>query len=163
MVDRDELPKTPMYDYALGQASSCDRNSKSPNDGWYANKDGDGIIRTEVNPGRNEQVLMDVEGAGAIVRFWSTNLTWRFSNGTLRFYFDGSDTPQMQGRLRDILGGNMLVGGIISTKTGGFQENHDGKGYILSAVNLYLPIPYVKGRKVTYDGTDSPFHFIINR
>ncbi len=162
MVDRDELPKTPIHSYILGQASSYDRNSKSPEDGWYANKDGDGMVRTEVNSGRTEHVLMDVEGAGAIVRFWSTNLTWLFSNGTLRFYFDGSDIPQIEGKFLDILGGNMLADGILSTQTGGFQENHKGKGYILSAVNLYLPIPYAKSCKVTYEGTDSPFYFIIN-
>lgn len=162
MIDRDEIPKTPINDYTLGQASSYDRSSKSPSQGWYANKDGGGMIRTEVNSGRSEHVLMGVEGAGAIVRFWSTNLTWLFSNGTLRFYFDGSDTPQIEGKFLDILGGNMLADGILSTKTGGFQENHEGKAYILSAVNLYLPIPYAKSCKVTYEGTDSPFYFIIN-
>lgn len=162
MINRDELPKVPIHSYTLKQSSSYDRNAKSPKEDWFANKDGSGIIRTEVNSGRTEHVLMDTEGPGAIVRFWSTNLTWEFSNGTLRFYLDDSETPQIEGKYRDILGGNMLVEGILSTKTGGFQENHQGEGYILGAVNLYLPIPYAKSCKVTYEGSDSPFYFIIN-
>ena len=41
MVDRDELAKTPRIAYTLGQASSYDRASKTPNGpGWFANKDG---------------------------------------------------------------------------------------------------------------------------
>lgn len=162
MVDRDELAKLPEHPYQLGQASSYDRASKSPSEGWFANGDGGGYIRTETNQGRSERVLMDVEGPGAVVHFWSTNLTWAFSNGTLRFYFDGSDTPQVEGKFLDILMGNHLADGVLAEETGGFREDHQGKGYILGGKNLYLPIPYAKGCKVTYEGVDNPFYFIIN-
>ena len=43
-----------------------------------------------------------------------------------------------------------------------FREDHKGKGYILGGKNLYLPIPYATGCKVTYEGTDNPFYYIIN-
>lgn len=162
MANRNELPKLPKYDFVLGQASSYDRASKSPSENWFANGDGGGFIRTETNDGRKERVLMDEQGPGAIVRFWSTYLTWGFSNGTVRFYFDGSEKPQIEGKFLDIISGKMLVDGILSTRTGAFREDFKGKGYLLSGVNLYLPIPYAKSCKVTYEGVDNPFYFAIN-
>ena len=158
MVDRDALAKTPEHPFKLEQASSYDRASKSPTQGWFANGDGGGFIRTENNQGRSERVLMDVQGPGAVVRFWSTFLTWQFSNGTLRFYLDGSDTPQIEGKFHDIIHGTKLVDGILADTTGGFMENN----HILAGRNLYLPIPYAKGCKITYEGTDNPFYFAIN-
>ena len=162
MVNRDELAKLPKHDYTLGQASSYDRASKSPSQGWFANGDGGGFIRTETNNGRKERVLMDEEGAGAIVRFWSTYLPWRFSNGTIRFYFDGAKKPQIEGKFLDIISGKLLVNGVLSKRTGGFREDNKDQGHILSGVNLYLPLPYAKSCKVTYEGADSPFYFAIN-
>ena len=163
MVDRDELAKTPATSFKLGQASSYDRASTTPGGtGWYANSDGGGFIRTEVNDGRTEKVLMDVSGPGAIVRFWSTNLTWAFGNGTLRFYFDGATTPQIEGSFLDVLSGNLLTDGVLATTTGSFREDNAGTGYVLQAHNLYLPLPYANGCKVTYEGADNPFYFIIN-
>ncbi len=158
MVDRDDLPKVPIHDYRILQASSYDRQSVSPEEGWYANGDGGGFIRTETNQGRTERVLMDAEGPGCIVRFWSTYLTWQFSDGKLRFYFDGSETPQIEGRLTEILHGTHLVDGVLAQTTGGFLENN----HILAGRNLYLPIPYASSCKVTYEGSDSPFYFAIN-
>ena len=159
MIDRDALAKAPVYPFLLKQASSYDRASKTPDQpGWYANKDGDGFIRTEVNQGRTERVLMEAQGPGAVVRFWSTFLTWKFSNGTLRFYFDGSDTPQIEGKFHDIIHGTYLANGTLAQTTGGFLENE----HTLAGRNLYLPIPYAKGCKITYEGNDSPFYFAIN-
>ncbi len=159
MIDRDELAKKPLYAYTLGQASSYDRASTTPDGpGWYANADGGGYIRTEINDGRTERVLMDETGSGAIVRYWSTNLTWTFTNGTLRFYFDGASTPQIEGSFLDILNGTHLVDGVLATATGGFYENE----HMLTGYNLYLPLPYTNGCKVTYEGTDNPFYFVIN-
>ncbi len=159
MVDRDELARTPVHAYTLRQASSYDRASKTPGGpGWYANQDGGGYIRTETNQGRTERVLMDVEGPGAVVRFWSTYLTWAFTDGTLRFYFDGSDTPAIEAPFTEIFNGTHLAKGILATTTGGFLENN----HILGGRNLYLPLPYANGCKITYEGTDNPFYFAIN-
>ena len=162
MVNRDELAKLPKYSYTLGQASSYDRASKSPSQGWFANSDGGGFIRTENINGRSERILMDKQGPGAIVRFWSTYLPWKFSNGTLRFYFDGATQPQIEGKFLDIISGSMLVDGVLSKRTGGFREDNKGQGHTLSGVNMYLPLPYAKSCKVTYEGTDNPFYFAIN-
>lgn len=158
IVDRDELPKLPVNDYKLGQTSSYDRRSKSPSQGWYANGDGSGFVRVETNQGRTERVLMDEQGPGAIVRFWSTYLTWEFGDGILRFYFDGATTPSIEGRLTDIIHGTHLVDGVLAQSTGGFLENE----HILAGRNLYLPLPYESGCKVTYEGNDNPFYYAIN-
>ncbi|WP_257282840.1 glycoside hydrolase family 172 protein [Endozoicomonas sp. SESOKO1] len=162
MTNREALAREDKYDFTLAQASSYDRASKSPAEDWFANGDGSGFIREEVNHGRKERVLMDVQGPGAIVRFWSTYLTWGFKNGTIRFYLDGSDKPAIEGKFLDIISGKLLADGILSARTGTFREDHKGKGYLLSGVNLYVPIPYENGCKVTYEGEDDPFYFAIN-
>ncbi len=60
MVDRDQLTRFPVADYRLRQQSSYDRRSKAPGNpkGWFANRDRGHFIRTEVNSGRKEWVLM---------------------------------------------------------------------------------------------------------
>lgn len=158
MVDRDVLPKKPIHSYRLGQASSYDRVPTSPSERWYANRDGSGFVRSEINHGRTERVLMDEKGPGAIVRFWSTYLTWEFNDGILRFYFDGADTPQIEGRLSQIIHGSHLVEGVLAQNTGEFLENN----HVLSGRNLYLPLPYADCCKITYEGTDTPLYYAIN-
>lgn len=158
MVDRDALPKVPLYPYRLKQTSSYDRASKSPAQDWYANLDGSGFIRTEINQGRTERVLMEDNGPGAIVRFWATYMPWFYTDQKLRFYIDGEKTPTIEGRFADIVSGKYLVNGVLSDPTGAFLENN----YVLSAKNLYLPIPYQKSVKVTYEGDEDTFYYIIN-
>lgn len=78
MVDRDAVARFPEKDFRLKQESSYNRASISPEDtvGWFTNhdmnpKDTDtNFIRIEENNGQKEWVLMDHEGAGAIVRTW---------------------------------------------------------------------------------------------
>ncbi|MHC4581235.1 MAG: glycoside hydrolase family 172 protein, partial [Planctomycetota bacterium] len=149
MVDRDHLSRLPSPVYSCRQFSSYDRHSTEPGSPtWWANSDRSYFIRIEEDKGRKEHVLMDTDGPGAIVRFWST---WHgpgggeFSNGTLRFYIDGKAEPVIEGPMADLISGGKLVGEPlsrgVSPETAFRHRGH----------NLYLPIPYAKHCKVTYE------------
>ena len=144
MVDRDALARWPAPAYTCKQFSSYDRRSKSPQENWFANADAGQFLREEQNAGRTEWVLMDTEGPGAIVRFWSANPD---GAGTVRIYLDGSETPAIETSLADLLGGNWRVGAPLAAIR--------GRGW-----NLYLPIPYAKSCKVTAD--KGKFYYQIN-
>lgn len=159
MIDRDNLARFPVPAYTCAQASSYDRGSVSPDEpGWFANMDRSYFVRTEENEGRTERVMMDVEGPGAIVRIWAT---WHgprsqdgggleeFSNGTIRFYLDGNPKPAIEGPIASIIDGGGLVEGPLSQGVSPKTE------YARRGHNLYLPIPYAKGCKVTYE-TSAP-------
>ncbi|MCO6045189.1 DUF2961 domain-containing protein [Aeoliella sp. ICT_H6.2] len=154
MTSRETLARFPQPAYSCSQASSYDRESEDPSNhhAWFANADRSQWVRIEENEvdgeTRKEYVMMDQEGPGAIVRFWGT---WhgprgeKFSNGTLRIYLDGSDTPAIEGPIQDVLDQGMLAGAPlsqgVSPRTPYGQRGH----------NLYLPIPYAKHCKVTYE------------
>lgn len=148
MVDRTSLARLPEPPYTCRQASSYDRGTVAPDQpGWFANMDRSQFVRIEERNGRKEYVMMDQTGPGAVVRIWAT---WHgpggknFSNGTLRFYLDGSDTPAIEGPISEILDGGGLVTGPlaegVSPETPYGQRGH----------NLYLPIPYQRHCKITY-------------
>ena len=146
MVDRDVIARFPDPAYRCLQASSYDRESDAglESDKWFANADRGQYIREETNAGRQEWVLMDVEGPGAVVRFWSANPS---NDCTIRFYFDGNDEPALPVPFTDLLGGTWRVGAPLSAIR--------SKGW-----NLYLPIPFAKGCKITSDKND--FYYQIN-
>jgi hypothetical protein len=149
MVDRDCLCRLPSPSYTCKQFSSYDRNSTEPGSPtWWANWDRSYFIRIEEKNGRKEHVLMDADGPGAIVRFWST---WHgpgggeFSNGTLRIYIDRKAEPVIEGPMADLISGGKLVGEPLS------QGVSPETAYRHRGHNLYLPIPYSKHCKVTYE------------
>jgi len=144
LVDRDAIARWPEPAYTCKQFSSYDRKSKSPDEDWFANADAGQFLREEQNAGRTEWVLMDTEGPGAIVRFWSANPD---GAGTIRIYLDGSETPAIETPLTDLLGGTWRVGAPLAAIR--------GRGW-----NLYLPVPYVKSCKVTAD--KDKFYYQIN-
>jgi hypothetical protein len=148
MIDRDNLARIPAPAYTCRQASSYDRGSVAPDKpGWFANADRSQFVRVDEKDGRKEFVLMDEDGPGAVVRFWAT---WHgpgggpFSNGTLRFYLDNNPQPAIEGPAASIIDGGALCTGPlsegVSPQTDPKQQGH----------NLYLPIPYAKHCKVTY-------------
>ncbi|NLX54527.1 MAG: DUF2961 domain-containing protein [Planctomycetaceae bacterium] len=148
MIDRAGLARFPSPAYTCRQASSYDRGTVAPDQpGWYANMDRSHFVRMEEQDGRKEFVLMDEEGPGAVVRFWAT---WHgpgggpFSNGTLRFYLDDNPQPAIEGPAASILDGGALCTGPlsegVSPETEEAQRGH----------NLYLPIPYARHCKITY-------------
>lgn len=153
MVDRDTIARLPDPAYTCKQASSYDRHSTEPGSPtWWANMDRSYFVRVEENGGRTEHVLMDVEGPGAVVRFWAT---WHgpgggeFSNGTMRIYLDGQPEPAVAGPLADLISGGVLVAEPLSQGVSP-QTAYRHRGH-----NLYLPIPYAKHCRITYQ-TDVP-------
>lgn len=146
MASRETVARYPDPSFTLGQASSYDRRSVAPEqEGWYGNKDNANFIRVETNQGRKEFVMLNEDGPGAIVRFWMTFGGPSSGEGTLRFYVDGSDTPVIEGNPRMILGGASLVGYPLSGSEPQ-QAVFKRRGY-----NLYLPVPYSKSCKITYE------------
>ena len=138
-IARETLCEYPVPVYACKQASSYDRGSVAPNQpNWFANNDAKNFIRVEKNPAadnREEWVMMDVQGAGAIVRFWIAG--GQFTSN-IYIYIDGAAEPAISGKIDEIVGGKLLVDGEFS------QVTATGR-------NLYLPIPFAKSIKVTVD------------
>jgi hypothetical protein len=153
MVDRDRLAQLPSPAYLCRQASSYDRDTVGVGKpGWFANWDRSQFVRVEKNAGRREYVMLDAEGPGAVVRFWGT---WHgprkdgrlqpFSNGTLRVYLDDQPTPAIEGPVADLISGGELVGPPLSESVSP-DTPYERRGH-----NLYLPIPYRKHCKITYE------------
>ena len=138
MVNRSNLASFPNPAYTCKQASSYDRGATDPDKpGWFSNADWSNFIRSEENDGREEWVMMDAEGPGAIVRWWAVG-EWKNYKGIIRIYIDGSTTPTIALRIDELVGGEALVGPPLS------EVRALGR-------NLYLPIPYAKRCKVTFD------------
>ena len=73
MTDPDANTYLPAPRYTTRLWSSHDRRTTTPGaDGWFANDDHSKFIRSETVDGRTEDVMLDVNGPGAITRFWIT-------------------------------------------------------------------------------------------
>jgi hypothetical protein len=118
--------------YRYRQETSYDRAMQGDP---YANGDFGKFLRDENVEGRKEQVMADVKGPGALVRLWSANPA-----GTIRFYFDGEAQPRLVADLKELFSGKHPL----------FPEPF---AYMASqGANLYYPMPFAKGLKVTWDG-----------
>ncbi len=137
MVNRDTAARFPLPAYTCRQASSFDPASVSPDEPntWFANNDRSFFVRSEVIDGREEWVMLDADGPGCIVRVW---ITASNACGTLRVYLDGSDEPVLAEEAQKLIGDSVLVGPPLS------ETRARGR-------NFYLPIPYARHCKVTYD------------
>jgi len=158
MADRSRLTRTPDPVYTAHGASSYDRESQAnnPDDGlfvetngrdwgkgWFANRDMSGYIRVETIDGREEYVIMEDDGPGALARWWKPV----DGPGVMRVYLDGSDEPVIEVQPNEFIGGGLLAGEPFSFITSQDEPNADWRGR-----NLYLPIPYQDGCKVTWEG-----------
>jgi hypothetical protein len=148
MTSRDNLTFFPEKEYRLAQASSYNRASVSPGEpGWFANNDMSHFIRVEENSGRREFVLMDEDGPGSIVRWWMT--FYKAQNGIIRIYIDNNPVPVIQGATDEILSGNKLSGPPLAASVqAGAPLGEEGRDY---DHNLYVPIPFFRHCKVTYE------------
>ena len=144
MSDRGQLTYSPGGQYKLKQVSSYNRETVAKGEpGWYANGDMSYFVRVENNNNRREFVLFDQDGPGAIVRWWMT--FWRAENGTLRIYLDHDSIPEIEGAPFDIISGGMLAEAPFS------QSVPDAAPLNERGHNLYVPIPFDKHCKVTYE------------
>ena len=142
MLDRAAIAEFPEPAFVCKQASSYNRESQQPGmPEWFATGDYSQFIRSEKVGERREWVMLDVEGPGAIVRWWITQYKY---DGILRVYLDGSDTPVLEGTGDELVAGKSaaIVGAPLSAKRA-------------AGCNLYLPIPFRKHCKITYDGANA--------
>lgn len=158
MTDYDAIARWPQPEFTCQQASSYDRNTVAPDKpGWFANTDQNQFIRTEQAQGRTERVMMDAAGPGCIVRFWLT--TDKNKKGTLRVYLDGTPEPTLVFPAYDLLSGDLAIGSPLAQPHPGYQPDANGGN------NFYLPIPYAKHSKVTWEeaGQSSRYYQINYR
>ena len=144
MSDREHLTYFPGKQYQLKQSSSYNRETVSKEEnGWYANGDMSYFVRVEQNQKRREFVLFDQNGPGAIVRWWMT--FWKAQDGILRIYLDNDTIPEVEGPPFEVISGQMLAEAPFSQavpeKAPIYERGH----------NLYVPIPYAKHCKITYE------------
>jgi hypothetical protein len=141
MINPDHLALWPEPAFVTHQASSYDRRSKTPKDpdGWFANNDFCQFIRMETVANRHEWVMMDADGPGCVDRFWTGG---KDATGIVRFYLDGAAQPVIEAPLSDLLFGKNFVPSPLAYKT-----PHE-------AGNMYVPIPFAKHCKITYDEPD---------
>ena len=145
MVNRDGLALFPDPPFTLAQFSSYDRATVAAGDpSWFANWDRTMFIRTDTIDGRVEYVMFDADGPGAIVRFWMTFAGENSGLGTMRIYFDNQPQPTIEGTAFDILSGGQLTGEPLSSSVSD-STKYEHRGH-----NLYLPLPYGRHCKVTY-------------
>ncbi len=157
MADLERIARWPDPPYRCLQASSHDRASKVPGEPeWFANADQGQFLRTEERDGRVEQVMLDTEGPGALVRFWLTASGEKA--GTLRVYLDGAKDPAIEFDGFDVTGGDLGVGPPLVQPHPGWSKTGGG-------ANLWLPIPYAHGCKVTWEerGSGARYYQINHR
>lgn len=138
-TDFERLLSVPENRYYTGQFSSFDRRSTKPGEeSWFANGDAGNFQAIERREGREERVLIDTNGPGAIMRIWSANPA-----GTLRFYIDDPTQASWTVDMAQLLGG----------KSPGIGEPF---AYVAArGWNLYYPIPFRTSIKVTVSGAGS--------
>ena len=166
MLDRAAAARLPEPTFVLKQASSHDRRKNDPVNAatWHSNVDHGQFLRTETNAGRQEWVIMEDQGPGAIVRFW-TPLLGEKEQQTIRFYFDGSPTPAIAAKLNDLLCGQAFVRPPLAFMAWNESDltqqlKVEFKARRGVAGDLYLPIPFAKGCRITVDSV--PFYYVIN-
>jgi len=125
-------------------ASSYDRASRSPaQPGWFSNDDATGSQAIE----GEERVLLDVDGPGALVHFWSARPQGRF-----RVFIDGAATPAIDQDFGDFLAHGPGRPGPPFVTEGALR------------LNVFYPVPFARHVRVTV--TPSPdylFHQIEYR
>jgi hypothetical protein len=167
MADREMLTRFPDPGYKLLQASSWDRTEANPKDTstWFNNKDYNNFIREEHLKGRTEYVIMEANGPGAITRWWIPQAAeMRFI--TLRIYLDGKAAPVIEEPYLDFMNGSSFVKWPFAFTS---SDEKDAKQQYSMPVghhkqmgaDMYFPIPFAKGCKVTLDGW-KPFYYAIN-
>ena len=142
ILDRSQIAEFPEPAFVCKQASSYNRKSQQPGTPeWFSTDDYSNFIRCDEVGDRREWVMLNVEGPGAIVRWWITQYKY---DGTVRVYLDGSDTPVLEGTGDELVAGKSasIVGAPLSAKRA-------------AGCNLYLPIPFSKNCKITYDGANA--------
>lgn len=158
MTDLNAVARWPQPEFTCKEASSYDRRRTAPDKPhWFANNDSSQFIRLDDHAGRREQVMLDVDGPGAVIRFWVTSNDQRA--GKLRVYLDGSEQPELEFPAYDLMAGRLVPSPLLHPHP---SYNPGGGG----GSTLYLPIPYARHCKVTWEEADphrtGPRYYQIN-
>jgi type 1 glutamine amidotransferase len=164
MADLARLARWPEPAYRTIQFSSYDRRSTtSEAPGWFSNADGFGgepipgflkVLRAPGDGSPGLYLLARVSSPGVIVRGWTAGM-----GGVLRVYVDpdvataGDGSLIYEGPAAEFLARRskyyMKLAGInLDVKDALTQEDAD-----------YLPIPFGRGLKVTWEGSLNELHF----
>lgn len=158
MTNPDLLTTLPDPWFTQAQVSSHDRRSVSPDAPyWFANRDWTGVERADTVGGRVEKVLFDEQGPGVITRIW---MTTKGKEGVMRFYFDGSQDPEITLPAYDMKRFPVDIPYPLSMTHTHYEEAMDGVG----GNTFFLPLPYAKSCKVTFEemSPESPRYYQIN-
>jgi hypothetical protein len=158
MTDLRSVTYWPDPNYSMRQSSSYDRKSLSADKpGWFANGDQNQFIKTEISGGHTEYVMMESEGPGAIVRFWLTTFK---RTGIIRIYFDHEPEARIMIPEYDLMKLPFPVEKGLLIPHSSYQPLEKGGS------TLYLPMPYAKHCKITFEASDSamkqPHYYQIN-
>jgi len=166
MSDLEQLARWPDPVYRTIQFSSYDRRSTaSEAPGWFSNADGFGnepipgflkVLREPRDGQAGLYLLAEVSGPGAIVRGWSAGM-----GGVLRVYLDpkgpepeaDSGVLIWEGPAYDFLARRS----VQFLKSAGIEL--DGKDAFIQQDADYLPIPFARGLRITWEGKLSELHF----
>ncbi|MEI6784462.1 MAG: glycoside hydrolase family 172 protein [Verrucomicrobiota bacterium] len=166
MTDLGRLASWPQPAYRTIQFSSYDRRSTtSEAPGWFANADGFGreaipgflqVLREPANGQAGLYLLAEATGPGAIVRGWSAGMA-----GVLRVYLDpagdeaAADKASLvwEGQAYDFLARRSAE----YFKTAGL-ELKAGSAFVQQDAD-YLPLPFARGLRVTWEGKLDQLHF----
>ncbi len=159
MVDLRRFADFPQPAYKTVQFSSYDHRSTLP-DGpdWFANSDGFGgepvpnfekVLKAPEGDGPGEYLICDVQGPGAIVRFWTAAIS-----GHLRMYLDGDDQPVFGGTAEEFFFKPVRA----YAKDAGIDEAEMAEAFYQRNA-AYFPIPFAKRCRVVWIGKVKDIHF----
>ncbi|MCC6145679.1 MAG: DUF2961 domain-containing protein [Candidatus Hydrogenedentes bacterium] len=163
MIDRDQIASLPRVPYRSLQASSYHRDSKPPrgSEGWFADSDGVGFIRKEGKGAAAEWVIMEHDGPGCLTRMWTPYFYYQLDNNkgpTIRIYLDGNEEPVIEENFIELLTKGDYP--EAPPRENSLTVPEPFAAYTARAGDLYLPIPFAHGCKITLD--DTPFYYIVN-
>ena len=162
MADLGRLAQWPEPGYRTIQFSSYDRRSTSSEaPGWFSNADGFGhepqpgflkVLREPKDGQPGLYLVAEVAGPGCIVRGWSAGM-----GGKLKVQLDpaaGDDSPAVwDGSAYEFLArrsGNYFKRAGLAIEAGDAFTQEDAD---------YLPLPFAKGLRVTWEGALAELHF----
>jgi hypothetical protein len=166
MKDLGAVARLPNPTFHTIQFSSYDRRSTTPEaPGWLSNADGFGgepipgfakTLRQPTNEKPGLYLVADVQGPGAIVRGWSAGM-----GGILRVYLD---TDPQDGKAAE---GTLIWEGpaydFLARRSVHFLKQAgveiDAKNAFVQQDSDYLPIPFARGLRITWEGTTNELHF----
>lgn len=144
MIDRRQIAEFPEPAFVCKQASSYNRHSVTPDrPDWFTGGDFDQFYGCDLVEGRKEWIMLDVAGPGVVTRWWQTQYR---GAGTIRIYLDQAKEPIFKGTGDQLVAGDAITGPPLAANRGGGR-------------NLYLPIPFRKHCKVTFESSNTKADF----